>query len=135
MKLVFPAAIPEIPVNDISQATAYYQNNLGFTLDWGDLELGLAGISKGKCRMFLANGQFREQHGNDTPVLIWLNLDSKEEVDEQYRLWQVSRARLISAPESKPWGLHEFTAADLDGNLFRVFYDFATPARAENEID
>jgi len=27
----------------------------------------------------------------------------------------------------KSWGLHEFTAADPDGNLFRVFYDFATP--------
>ena len=26
-------------------------------------------------------------------------------------------------------GLHEFTAADPDGNLFRVFYDFATPER------
>jgi hypothetical protein len=32
-------------------------------------------------------------------------------------------------PESKSWGLHEFTAADPDGNLFRVFYDFATPER------
>jgi hypothetical protein len=25
--------------------------------------------------------------------------------------------------------LHEFIAADPDGNLFRVFYDFATPER------
>jgi len=24
----------------------------------------------------------------------------------------------------KPWKLREFTAADLDGNLIRVFYDF-----------
>jgi len=35
-------------------------------------------------------------------------------------------AELISTPESKPWGLHGFTAADPDGNLFRVFYDFRT---------
>jgi hypothetical protein len=34
-------------------------------------------------------------------------------------------ARIVSPPESKPWKLHEFTAADLDGNLIRVFYDFA----------
>jgi len=26
--------------------------------------------------------------------------------------------------ESKPWKLREFTVSDLDGNLFRVFYDF-----------
>jgi hypothetical protein len=38
----------------------------------------------------------------------------------------------MSSPESKPWGLHEFTAADLDGNLFRVFYDFATAERAKS---
>jgi hypothetical protein len=31
----------------------------------------------------------------------------------------------VSTPESKPWHLHEFTARDLDGNRFRVFYDFA----------
>ena len=50
-------------------------------------------------------------------------------MDELYRHWSATKAKVISAPQSKPWGLHEFTAADLDGNLFRVFYDFATPAR------
>lgn len=78
--------------------------------------------------MFLTNRAFREQYGNAGPVLIWLNLNSKEEVNELYELWSGSRAKIVSQPESK-WGLHEFTVADLDGNLFRVFYDFATPER------
>jgi uncharacterized glyoxalase superfamily protein PhnB len=129
MRLAFPGAVPEIPVRDIARAAAYYQNNLGFTLDWSDEELGLAGISKGNCRMFLASQWYRKQYGNVGPSLTWLNLDSREEVDELYRVWSASNARLMSAPESKPWGLHEFTAADLDGNLFRVFHDFATPER------
>ena len=34
-------------------------------------------------------------------------------------------AGLPVRPEEKPWKLLEFTAADLDGNLFRVFYDFS----------
>ncbi len=80
--------------------------------------------------MFLADQQFREGYGNTGPTLTWLNLDSNEEVDELYRAWSACNARLLSAPESKPWGLHEFTAADPDGNLFRVFFDFATPERA-----
>ena len=80
--------------------------------------------------MFLTNAAFREQYGNSGPVLIWLNLDSKEEVDALYRLWSGNQARIIAPPESKPWGLHEFTAADPDGNLLRVFYDFSTPERA-----
>jgi uncharacterized glyoxalase superfamily protein PhnB len=131
MKSEFPGAVPEIPVAEIAAATAYYQRCLGFTLDWADEQLGLAGISKGNCRIFLANQEFRRRYGNVGPTLAWLNLDSKEEVDELYRAWSAANARLMSAPESKPWGLHEFTAADLDGNLFRVFYDFATPERAK----
>ena len=79
--------------------------------------------------MFLTNGAFREQYGNAGPVTIWLNLDSKEEVDELYELWSASQTKIVSPPESKPWGLHEFTVADLDGNLFRVFYDLTTAER------
>ena len=75
--------------------------------------------------MFLTGADFRAQHGNASPVMIWLNLNSKEEVDELYEQWTVAGAKLISPPESKPWKLHEFTASDLDGNLFRVFYDFS----------
>jgi predicted lactoylglutathione lyase len=124
-----PGPIPEIPVANIDTAAAYYRDNMGFTLDWGDERLGLAGISRDNCRMFLANGRYRSAYGNTGPVLTWLNMNSKEEVDEMHRLWSASGARLLSAPESKPWGLHEFTAADPDGNLFRVFYDFATAQR------
>ena len=132
MKSKFPGPVPEIPVRDIDTAAAYYQNNLGFTLDWGGEELGLAGISKGNCRMFLANQQYRKQHGNVGPTLIWLNLESKAEVDELFRAWTASNAILRSGPDSTSWGLHEFTAADLDSNLFRVFYDFATPERSKD---
>jgi len=129
MKSEFPGAVPEIPVSDINKAVAYYKDNLGFKVDWGGEELGLAGISRGHCRMFLANTDYRARYGNVGPVLIWLNLNSKEEVDDLYRLWNSSNVSMVSDPESKPWGLHEFTAADPDGNLFRVFYDFATPQR------
>jgi uncharacterized glyoxalase superfamily protein PhnB len=128
MGATFPGAVPEIPVSDLAAAAAYYRHCLGFTLDWSDEALGLAGISRGDCRMFLADSRFRQGYGNVGPTLTWLNLDSNAAVDELYRAWRSSDATLVSAPESKPWGLHEFTAADPDGNLFRVFHDFATPA-------
>jgi predicted lactoylglutathione lyase len=132
MKHQFPGAVPEIPVSDINKAAAYYESNLGFSIDWGGEDGGISGISKGNCRMFLTNRAFREQYGNAAPVLIWLNLDSKEEVNELHALWSNSQAKIVSQPESKPWGLHEFTVEDLDGNLFRVFCDFATPEREQN---
>ena len=125
MKNEFPGAVPEIPVTDMDRALDYYKHKLGFNIDWGGADGGIAGISKGHCRMFLTDADFRAHHGNAPPVMIWLNLDSKEEVDELYAIWKSGEARLISAPESKPWKLHEFTASDPDGNLFRVFYDFS----------
>jgi predicted lactoylglutathione lyase len=128
MKPEFPAAVPEIPVSNIDKAAAYYENNLGFTLDWGGEDGGIAGISKGHCRMFLTNPAFREPYGNAAPVLIWLNLNSKAAVDDLHDLWKNSHAKIVSEPEDKPWKLREFTAADLDGNLFRVFYDFSRDA-------
>lgn len=121
----FPAAVPEIPVANIGQAVAYYQNHLGFHLDWGGEEGGIAGISQGNCRMFLTNPSFRAGYGNAAPVLIWLNVSSKKEVDALCEAWTHTGARIISPPEDKPWNLREFTATDLDGNLFRVFYDFS----------
>ena len=121
----FPAAVPEIPVTDMKNALAYYEGKLGFNIDWGGADGGIAGISNGDCRMFLTDSDFRQHHGNASPVMIWLNLNSKEEVDELYESWNNSEARIISPPESKPWKLHEFTASDPDGNLFRVFYDFS----------
>jgi catechol 2,3-dioxygenase-like lactoylglutathione lyase family enzyme len=125
-----PPAVPEIPVSDITAAATYYRDKLNFTVDWVAADIDLAGISRDECRLFLAGPPFRSGRGNVSPVVTWLNLSSKAEVDDLHRAWRATNAILRSAPASKPWGLHEFTAADPDGNLFRVFYDFATPARA-----
>lgn len=124
-----PGAVPEIPVSDVVAAMAYYRDRLQFHVDWIEVDIALAGISRDHCRLFLAGPTFREGCGNASPVVIWLNLTSKAEVDELHRAWRATQAILLSAPESKSWGLHEFTAADPDGNRFRVFHDFATPER------
>jgi uncharacterized glyoxalase superfamily protein PhnB len=133
MRPELPGPVPEIPVRDVGTAAAYYRDRLGFRVDWGGDELGLAGISRENCRLFLASQQYRKERGNVGPTLTWLNLASKEEVDELYRAWSADDAKLMTAPESKPWGLHEFTAADPDGNLIRVFYDFATVSEADRK--
>ena len=125
MEHEFPGAVPEIPVRDVDTAAAYYKKQLGFRIDWGSEGGGIAGISKGSCRMFLTNRAFREHYGIAAPVSFWLKLNSKQEVDDLYEAWSRCQARIVSRPESKPWKLHEFTVADLDGNVFRVFYDFS----------
>lgn len=126
--MTFPTPVPEIPASNVEKAAAYYVNNLGFTFDWGDDAGGIAGISRATCRLFITNAAFRESYGNRGPILFWLNLSSRAEVDELYEEWRAAQARIVSTPEDKPWKLHEFMAADLDGNLIRVFYDFSRDA-------
>jgi uncharacterized glyoxalase superfamily protein PhnB len=122
--MTFPAPVPEIPAANVDKAAAYYVNTLGFSFDWGDDQGGIAGISRGNCRLFITNRSFREPYGNIGPILLWLNLDSKAEVDELFAQWKAAQAKIVSEPDDKPWKLREFMAADLDGNLIRVFYDF-----------
>ena len=43
--------------------------------------------------MFLTDENFREHHGNAPPVMIWINLNSKEEVDELYELWKAAEVK------------------------------------------
>jgi predicted lactoylglutathione lyase len=132
MEFEIPGAVPEIPVSDLGAAVSYYERQLGFTLDWGGENGGIAGMSQGSCRLFLSDPAFRERrYGNTAPVLIWLNLGSKVEVDALHERWSGSGAQVVARPESKSWKLHEFTVADPDGNLFRVFYDFAWEMRGE----
>jgi uncharacterized glyoxalase superfamily protein PhnB len=119
----FPSAAPEMPVSNVAQAALYYEKCLGFHWDWG-ME-GIGQVSRGGCRLFLTDPDFRIDADATAPAVIWINLESKAEVDALHEAWSNSGARIVAAPESKPWNLHEFTAADLDGNLFRVFYDFA----------
>jgi uncharacterized glyoxalase superfamily protein PhnB len=129
----FPKAVPEIPVKDVEKAADYYVSVLGFSFDWGDDKGGIGGISQGDCRMFLTNASFRQHYSTGGVVVVWLNLDSKLEVDELYQRWSATGARILAEPEDKPWRLREFRVGDLDGNQLRVFYDFSWELRRESE--
>ena len=122
-----PPPVPELPVADLATALTYYQRTLGFHLDWQSD--GLAGISRGACRIFLADNHHRATTVPATPVTVWINLESIAAVDALSAEWQQTGASLLGPPESKPWGLHEFTADDADGNRLRIFDDVATSAR------
>ena len=128
----FPNAVPEIPVSNVEKAAEYYVNVLGFRFDWGNDEGGIGGISQEACRMFLTNASFRQSYGTGGPVMVWLNLNSKEEVDDLYRRWKQAGAKIVAEPEDKAWRLREFRVADLDDNQLRVFYDFSSELHQEH---
>ena len=126
----FPSVCPEIPVADLAAALAYYRDQLGFTIDWSDETLGLAGLSRGGTRMFMTTSEYRTALGNRGPLVLWLNLSDRAEVDALYQEWAAAGARITDPPEAMPSKLYEFYAQDIDGNYFRVFYDFAWEERA-----
>ena len=127
--MTFPPACPEIPVAELAPALAYYRNSLGFAVDWADDALGLAGLSQGESRVFMASTAYRAGQASGGPVVLWLNLSSRAEIDELYERWSAAGARIAEPPAAKPWKLYEFSAGDLDGNLLRMFYDFAWEER------
>jgi hypothetical protein len=61
--MTFPAAVPEI-------TAAYYVHKLG--LDWGDEQGGIAGISRGNCRLFIAN-QRAQLFADSGPGSTWID--------------------------------------------------------------
>ena len=127
--MTFPAACPEVPVADLAAALAWYRDRLGFTIDWSDEALGLAGVSRGDSRMFLSNAAYRAPIGNAPPLVLWLNLNDRAAVDALHAEWQERGAGIEGPPEARPWKLYEFFASDPDGNRLRVFYDFAWEER------
>lgn len=119
-----PSPCPEVPVAELAPALAYYRERLGFTVDWSDEQLGLAGLSLGDARIFMGDAGFRSGLGNRTPIVLWLNLTGRAEVDSLHGQWAAAGARIVRPPQAQPYRLYEFLAQDIDGNVFRVFYDF-----------
>ena len=76
----FPGAVPELRVKNVARAAVYYEKCLAFHWDWG-VE-GIGQVSKGACRIFLTDDAFRGEDSTRTPGVIWLNLNSKSEVNE-----------------------------------------------------
>lgn len=126
----FPPVCPEVPVASLTPALSYYRDQLGFDIDWSDEELGLAGLSRGDTRIFMGAGVYRSHLGSQGPIVLWLNLANRAEVDALHAQWIASGAKVTAPPAAKAYKLYEFFAHDIDGNTFRVFYDFGWEERA-----
>ena len=92
----FTTPVPEIPVTDIDAAADYYEQRLGFNVDWRDEGGGgIGGVSKGHRRLFLTNHAFRETHGNS---------DYSVRRARQYpgrRAWCANAITMLSSPRSR----------------------------------
>jgi predicted lactoylglutathione lyase len=125
----FPTISPEIPVGNLAPAVTYYRDQLGFNVDWAEEHTGFGCVSRGDTRLFITTPSFRSYDAFVGPIALWLNLGSRAEIDTLHAEWAAAGAKIILPPEAKPYKLYEFYAEDLDGNVFRVFYDFGWEER------
>jgi predicted enzyme related to lactoylglutathione lyase len=107
--------VPELPVADVERAQQHYRDALGFAIGWLEPGKEIGAVSRDQAVIF-----FRRRETPFEPAVHWV---FAEDIDAWYRELQLSGANIVEPLEKKPWGLWQFTVADLDGNLFYFHHD------------
>lgn len=116
---------PILPVHSVADTAAFYRDRLGFSIDFllGDPPTyGCVARSEWTCdgaRIQLT------QVGPDAPLAQGLALYFfvGPAIDALYRRYLDQGVEVVSAPETRPWGMREFSVRDCNGYLLR----FGTP--------
>ncbi len=107
--------VPELPVADVARAQQHYRDTLGFEVGWLYPDKEIGAVSRGDVVIF-----FRRRRPPFEPAVHWV---FAEDIDASYRELKASGANIVDPLEKKPWGLRQFTVADLDGNRFHFHHD------------
>ena len=107
--------VPELPVADVERAQHHYRDALGFEIGWLEPDREIGAVSRGEVVIF-----FRRRKPPFEPAVHWV---FAEDIDASYRELKSSGANIVEPLETKPWGLRQFTVADVDGNRFYFHHD------------
>jgi uncharacterized glyoxalase superfamily protein PhnB len=108
--------VPELPVADVERAQRHYRDVLGFEIGWLYPGGEIGAVSRGDMGPIF----FRKRTPRFEPAVHWV---FAEDIDAVYQELQSSGAKIVEPLEKKPWGLRQFTVADVDGNLFYFHHD------------
>jgi len=109
--------VPELPVVDVERAQRHYRDVLGFDIGWLMPDSEVGSVARGDVAIF-----FRRRVQPFEPAVHWVFAD---DIDATYRELTTSGANIVEPLELKPWGLRQFTVADIDGNRFYFHHDRA----------
>jgi uncharacterized glyoxalase superfamily protein PhnB len=107
--------VPELPVADVERAQRHYRDALGFEIGWLTPDKEMGAVSREGVAIF-----FRRRRPPFEPAVQWV---FAADIDASYRELQASGPHIIEPLETKPWGLRQFTVADVDGNRFYFHHD------------
>ena len=104
-----------LAVRSLRDATEFYVNVLGFTRDFGDESDGWSWLSRDRFRVGLracANAVPASELG-DHSYVVYVTVD---DVDGLHAELLSRAAPILTAPETKPWGMREFALRTPDGH-------------------
>jgi uncharacterized glyoxalase superfamily protein PhnB len=112
--------VPELPVRDVHQAQRHYCEKLGFEACWqfpegGGPDIEIGSVKRGELSIFL-----RRRVTAFEPAVHWMYA---EDIQATYDEMRSRGTNIVDPLQKKPWGITQFTVADLDGNLFYVHGD------------
>ncbi len=120
-------ATPVLPALDLEAAIAFYQQRLGFKLDFRQDDY--AGLSRSHIQIHLWRCGDRHIAENTSCRISVTGIDA---------LYQELQATMVIHPHSslttQPWGSREFTALDLSGNAI-VFTEIPVTNRQRDRTD
>lgn len=107
----FEGVTPVLRVSDVPASVDHYVEVLGFREDWRDERSGFASVSRGRCQLFLAEGD--QGHLGSW---VWIGVGDAEALHADYRR---RGAKVRHPPTNYSWA-YEMQVEDLDGNVLRM---------------
>lgn len=97
-----------LPVNDVPQAVAFYEERLGFDVGftWGE-PVTMAGMNLGEAQIFLEQGT-----PNPTGCTLYFVVG---DADELHAFHREQAVEILSDPEDQAYGLRDYAIRDLNG--------------------
>lgn len=105
----------ELPVEDVERAQQHYNDALGFATTWILPDKSMGAAARGDSGMF-----FRKTQPPFSPVTLWI---FTPQLMATYEELQRLGANIVDPLEKKPWGLTQFTVADIDGHRLTFHHD------------
>src|SRR5678816_2385057 len=100
-------------VSDLAASQRYYQDQLGFKIDWSYGEPpDFGAVHRGDTQLFMCQ-QCQGHPGS------WLWIFTPH-VDKLYDELKQRGAIIKEPPQDRPWGVREMQVADPDGNTLRL---------------
>lgn len=109
---------PFLAVSNMTEATAFYCDVLGFEFVWGD-EVTAAVVRNGLMIRLMDNPELASQVKGHAPWdghLLWIEVPDVDALYEEHRR---RGAKIIMELETQPWSFREYTVEDPNGYQLR----------------